>query len=188
MSGPSSVSSLNSGCGWVLSIIGPLAFVVLILRDGASRLLWMRASCLSPSSRGAAKPRLDGWCLLYPRDRLCKIPRGESCEIVDALADPDEVYRQPVLFRQRHQDAAPRGTVELCHDKASDASRTVKCLDLGQRILSDRGVKHQQHRMRRCIVDLADDANDLFQLIHQFGLVLQTARGIDQEHVELSVP
>ena len=39
--------------------------------------------------------------------------------------------------------------------------------------------------MRRRRLDFPDDANDLFQLVHQFGLVLQTAGGVDQQHVEL---
>src|ERR1700754_1350471 len=116
-SGPSSVASLNSGCGWVLSI---LAF----------------NSC----------------------DRLGEIPRSERREIVDAFADADEVHRQLELLRQRHQDAAARGAVELRHHQASDASGTMKCLDLRQRILSHRGIEHQQHRMRRRRVDLPDDA------------------------------
>src|SRR5947199_9608668 len=85
MSGPSSVASLNSGCGWVLSI---LAF----------------NSC----------------------NRLRKIPRGEGRQIVDAFADADEVHRQFEFLRQRHQDAAPRGAVEFCHDESSDACGTMK--------------------------------------------------------------
>src|SRR5512133_1539300 len=121
MSGPSSVASLNTGCGWVLSM---LAF----------------NSC----------------------NRVREIPRGERREIVDAFADADEVHRQFELLRQRHQNAAARGAVELRHHQARDASGTMKCLDLRQRILSHRGVEHQQHRMRRRRVDLLDDANPLF--------------------------
>src|SRR5258707_9600021 len=147
INGPSSVASLNSGCGVVLSISA-----------------------------------------FNPRNRLGKIPRGEGCEIVDALADADEVYRQFMLFGQRHQDAAPRGAVELCHDEACNTSRTMKRLDLRQRILSYRGIEHQQYRVRRGGIDLPDDANDFFELAHQFGLVLQAASGIDQQYVELSLP
>src|SRR5882762_6769511 len=73
-SGPSSVASLNSGCGWVLSI---LAF----------------DSC----------------------DRVGEIPRGERRQVVDTLADADEVHRQFELLRQCHQNAAARGAVELGH-------------------------------------------------------------------------
>src|SRR6185295_884248 len=121
-SGPSSVASLNSGCGWVLSI---LAF----------------DSC----------------------NRVGEIPRGERREIVDALADADEVHRQFEFLRQRHQNAAARGTVEFRHHEARDASGTMKCLDLRQRILSHRGIDHQQHRMRGGRIDLLDDANHFFE-------------------------
>ena len=42
--------------------------------------------------------------------------------------------------------------------------------------------------MRRRSVDLLDDANDLFKLVHQFGLVLQPAGCVDQEHIALLFP
>src|SRR6478752_8879836 len=132
-SGPSSVASLNSGCGCVLSIL-----------------------------------------TLYSSNSLGEIACGERREIVDAFTDADEMHRQFEFLRQRDQDAAARGAVEFGHHQPRDASGTMKCLDLRQRILSHRGVEHQQHRMRRRGVDLLDDANDLFQLVHQFGLVLQS--------------
>ena len=97
------------------------------------------------------------------------------------------MHRQFVFFRQRHQDAAARGAVELCHDEAGNACGTMKRLDLRQRILSHRGVEHQQHRMRRRGIDLPDDADDFFKLVHQLGLVLQPAGGVDQQHVELAL-
>src|SRR6201999_3462120 len=84
-SGPSSVASLNSGCGCFLSMSA-----------------------------------------FNPCNRLCEIPRGEGCEILDPLADADKVHRQFVLFRQRHQDAAARGAVEFCHHKPRDARCTGK--------------------------------------------------------------
>ena len=37
--------------------------------------------------------------------------------------------------------------------------------------------------MRRLGVDLLDRANDLLQLAHQLGAVLQPAGGVDQQHV-----
>src|SRR6202030_1458148 len=119
-SGPSSVASLNSGCGVVLSII-PFRRIrrIVILRDGASHLLRMRilrlffphpldednASGL-PSSQSftpgkrASSMRLAGCSLFNPRDGPRELVRGERREIVDALADTDEVHRQFVLFGQ----------------------------------------------------------------------------------------
>src|SRR3954447_2186686 len=141
-SGPSSVASLNSGCG-----------VFLFIRS------------------------------LYSCDRLRKVACREWREILDAFADADEVYRQFVLFRQRHQDAAACGAVKLGHHKAGDARGTLECFDLRQRILPNGRIEHQQYRVRRRRIDLVDDADHLFQFVHQFGLVLQTAGGIDQQHV-----
>src|SRR5580704_12879869 len=124
--GPSSVVSLNSGCGVVLSM---LAF--------------------------------------NPCDSLREIPRGERRQIVDTLADADEMHRQSMLLRQRDQNAAARRAVEFRHHEAGDTRGTMKRLDLRQRILSHRGVQHQQHRMRSRYVDLFDDAHDFFKLVHQ---------------------
>ena len=42
-----------------------------------------------------------------------------------------------------------RGAVELGHDDAGDADHVAEGLGLGVRVLADRGVEHQQHRMRR---------------------------------------
>jgi hypothetical protein len=63
----------------------------------------------------------------------------------------------------------------------------MKCIDLRERVLSHRGVEHKENGMRRRVIDLSDDANDLFQFVHQFGLVLQPPGGIDQEHIALLV-
>jgi len=57
--------------------------------------------------------------------------------------DADEMHRQFESLRQCHQDAAPRGAVELCHDEARDTCRPLKCLDLRQCVLPDGGVQHQ---------------------------------------------
>src|SRR5947209_11406903 len=89
ISGPSSVASLNSGCGCFLSMSGS-------------------NSC----------------------DRLREISRGEWREIIDAFTDTNEMHRQLVPLRKRDQDAAPRGSVELGHDKARDPCDTMKRLDL----------------------------------------------------------
>ena len=105
-------------------------------------------------------------------------------EIVDALADADEMHRQLEALGQHHQDAAARGAVELGHDQAGHAGDLAEDLDLAERVLPDRGVEHQQHGMRRGRLDLADHAHHLFQLAHQLGAVLQAAGGVDQHDVD----
>src|SRR3954447_1269809 len=130
-SGPSSVASLNSGCGWVLSIVS------LHFYSGHDLI------------RKPVPTFRDHALALDPCDRVGEIPGGEWRQVVDAFADADEMHRQFELLRQRHQNAAARGAVELGHHQARNASGTMKCLDLRQRILSHRGIEHQQHRMRR---------------------------------------
>src|SRR3954469_3097324 len=92
-SGPSSVASLNIGCGWALSIVSLCLLGYDLIRKPVATF--------------------RDHALLYSRDRLRKIARGERREIVDAFADADEVHRQFELFRQRHQNAAARGAVEF---------------------------------------------------------------------------
>src|ERR1700722_13856353 len=72
---------------------------------------------------GADSPR-------NPRDGRGKILRGERAEILDTLADADEVHGYAVLRRDCHQDAAARGAVELGHHQAGDARRLGEHLDL----------------------------------------------------------
>src|SRR5579871_757280 len=164
-SGPASVASLKSGCGWVLSITKPS------IRSPP-------AGCPALVGQDKSKSRVD------PCNRPREISRSERGKILHTLADADEVHRQLVLLRQGDEDAAARSAVKLGHHQTRDSRRTMKRFHLRQRILSHRGIEHQEHRVRRRGVHLADDANDLFQLIHQLGLVLQAAGGVDQKHVD----
>jgi F420-0:gamma-glutamyl ligase len=50
-------------------------------------------------------------------------------------------------------------------------------------ILARRRVEHEQHRMGRLRVYLFEDADDLLQLAHQIGLVVQPSGGIDEQNV-----
>jgi hypothetical protein len=95
------------------------------------------------------------------------------------------MYRQTVFRRNGNQDPAARGTVELGHDKTSDAGDVAKDLDLGERILTDRGVEHQQNGMRHRGIDLFHHAHDLLELVHQHRLVLQAAGSVDEQHVHV---
>src|ERR1700722_12192666 len=113
-----------------------------------------------------------------------KIPRRERRQIVDALADTDEMPRHFELLCDGDQNAAARGAIELGHDEAGDADDLAENLDLRQRVLADGGVEHEQHGMRRRRLDLLHHPHHLFQLAHQFGTVLQTAGGVDQRHVD----
>ena len=71
----------------------------------------------------------------------------------------------------------------LVTTSASTGDMALEGLDLGMGVLAGRGVEHQQAGMRRRRIELADDAHDLGELVHQVGLVVQAARGVDQQHV-----
>ena len=51
------------------------------------------------------------------------------------------------------------------------------------RVLADRGVEHEQHGVRGFRVDLPHDADDLFELAHELGPVLQPAGRVHHHHV-----
>src|SRR5207244_12853160 len=104
---------------------------------------------------------------------------------VDTLSHADEVEWEAIFGGDGDQDAAARGTVELGHDEPGDAGNIAKNLDLRQRVLADRSIKHQQNGMRRAGVDFFHHAHDLLKLIQQHRLVLQAARRVDEQHVNL---
>src|SRR4051794_39549603 len=55
---------------------------------------------------------------------------GERGQIVNSLADADEMDRQFEFLGERNQDAAARGAVELGHDQSSNAGDLAEYLDL----------------------------------------------------------
>ena len=62
---------------------------------------------------------------------------------------PMKCTGRPKFVGDRDQDAAARGAVELGHHQPGDARGLAEHLDLRQRVLPDRGIEHQQHRVRR---------------------------------------
>src|SRR5450631_4049360 len=92
---------------------------------------------------------------IQPNDGPCEIACSEGAEILDALADADEMHGQPELGGDRHQNAAVRGAVELGHHQARDARDFAEDLDLIERVLADGRVEHQQNGVRRQRFDLA---------------------------------
>ena len=56
---------------------------------------------------------------------------------------------------------------------------------LGERVLPDRGVQHEEHFVRGTRTFLSDDARDLAELVHEIRFRVQPAGRIDQHHVHL---
>src|SRR6478736_843102 len=161
-SGPSSIASLSSTDG-----AGSIASVSAVALEGAEDF---GSGC--------------GFILaLHAGNSPREVLRVERLEVVEALADADGNYGKLKAFGDRDQDAAPRRAVELGHDQAGHAGDLLEDLHLVQRVLTRRRVEHEQDAVRRAVVDLLQHAHDLGELGHQVGLVLEPARGVDQEHV-----
>ena len=156
-SGPRSSASLSQGLSVAVFVLGH----------------WL------PNCEPVDEPSVIG----SPGDGAGEILGREGREIVDALADADEMHRQREFPRDGHENAAARGAVELGHGEAGDARDFVEYLDLRERVLPDGRVEHEQHRVRRGRVELLHHAHDLFELLHQHRLVLQAAGGVDDQHV-----
>ena len=109
---------------------------------------------------------------------------SNSREILGALADADVADRQPQLARDREYDAALRGAVELGHHDAGHAERLVELARLLERVLSLARVEHQQHFVRRALVDPAHHALHLLQFVHQVRLRVQATCGVGEQDVD----
>ena len=73
----------------------------------------------------------------------------ERPEVVQALADADQLHRQAQLLGDRERDAALRGAVELCEDDPGDVDGLLEELGLAQAVLPRGRVDDQQRLVRR---------------------------------------
>ena len=89
----------------------------------------------------------------------------------------------PNLLGGGDQDPAARGAVELGHDEAGHARAVAKHLDLRKGVLAGRRVEDEEDVVGRLGVQAAEHPADLRQLLHQMGLVLEPAGGVDDQHV-----
>ena len=108
----------------------------------------------------------------------------ERLQVVDAFADAHEAHRQPRGGGDGHQHPGLRGAVQLGHRKAGDADRLVELGHLGEGVLADAGIEHQQHFVGGSGVQAAHHALDLAQFVHQAGLGLQAAGRVRQHDVD----
>ena len=90
------------------------------------------------------------------------LPQIGKAKIVDTFADADEMHRQLMFLRQRHQNAAARGAVDLGHHDDGDAGDAMKSLNFRPRVLSDGGLHNKQTPIRGQRVDPLNDHTNLF--------------------------
>ena len=82
-----------------------------------------------------------------------------------------------------HQHAGFGRAVEFGDRERRHANGALELAHLGERVLADAGVQHQQHLVRRALVQPAHDPFDFLQLLHQPALGLKAPGGVRQHHV-----
>src|SRR5262249_40591636 len=105
--------------------------------------------------------------------RLDVLLRIERLQILELLADADELHRQIELALDAEDGAALGGAVELCEDDAGTLDRLLELLRPHNRILTARSVEHEKDFMRRAGNAFAHDAMNLLQLAHEVSLRVQ---------------
>ena len=109
--------------------------------------------------------------------------RLEGAQIVDALAHADIANRRAELLGQGEDDTTLGRAVELGQHQPGKLHRLVELFGLVDGVLAGAGIEHQQHFMRRGLVQLAHDPADLLQLLHQVVFGVQAAGGVGDQHV-----
>ena len=125
--------------------------------------------------------------ILYWVEPTSKSAAANSCgieldEILDLLADADDLHRQAELRLDREHDAALGGAVELGEHDAGHVDRVGELLGLHEPVLAGRRVDHEQHLLARALGAI-DDAAQLLQLLHEVRLRVQAAGGVDEHEV-----
>ena len=118
------------------------------------------------------------------QERAREVLRVERPQVLELLADPDQLDRDPELVGDRQRDAALGRAVELGEDDAGDVDGLAEQLGLADAVLARGGVDGHQRLVRRVGHLLGDDAADLGQLGHQVGLGVQAAGGVDDHDVD----
>ena len=120
-----------------------------------------------------------------PRARAApRRTRGlERAQVVETFAHAERDHRQAELLGERDHHAAARRAVQLGHHEAGDRHHAREGLDLSARVLPRGRIEHQEDVVGRGRIDFSEHAHHLGELVHQRRLVVQAARGVDQQHV-----
>src|SRR4051794_20925149 len=117
-------------------------------------------------------------------ERPGEIVGVERAQVLERLADADELDRDAELTGDGQRDAALGRAVELREDDAVDRDRLGEELGLPQAVLARGRVDAQEGLVRGVGHLLLDDAADLGQLRHQVVLGVQTPGRVDDDHVD----
>jgi hypothetical protein len=116
------------------------------------------------------------------RDR--ELLRVERAQVLQLLADADQLDRDLELMGDRERDAAARRAVELRQHDPRDLDRLREDPRLAQAVLARRRVDGEQRLVRSAVELAADHAPYLRQLRHQVVLGVQAPRRVDDRDVD----
>src|ERR671939_1302601 len=117
--------------------------------------------------------------LLHAQQRLEVLLRVEAIEIIETLADAEELHGHRKFRLDTKNYAGAGAAIHLRYRQPAEADRLLEHLNLLRRVLPDVRVKHCQHLLRRMSVKALQDATNLAQLFHEIAAGVQAAGGID---------
>src|SRR5690606_5287888 len=106
-------------------------------------------------------------------------------KVVRALTEAHELDGHTQRLLNGQHDAALGSAVHLCQDDACQRHGFPKDLRLRQTVLAGGRIDDEEDLAR--LSDLGDNAVNLAELIHEASLVLETARGVDEDDVNTLV-
>src|SRR5919112_1253432 len=110
------------------------------------------ARAAASSSEDRARPSPSGGSPPPTSDleqRAGEVVGVEGAQVLEALADPDQLHRHAELLRDGQRDAALRGAVELRQDDPVHLDSLPKQQRLTQPVLAGGGVDRQERLVRR---------------------------------------
>src|SRR5206468_4406828 len=113
------------------------------------------------------------------REVLCV----ERAQILERLADADQLHWQAELVRDRDRDAALGAPVELREGDARHADGVLEEARLLDGVLTRGRVDHEQRLVRCSFGARRDHAANLGELFHEIRLRVQPAGGVDDDDV-----
>ena len=116
-------------------------------------------------------------------ERAGEIVRVERAQVVETLADADQLHRQAELVGDRDGDPALRRAVELRQRDAGDAGGLAEEARLLEAVLAGGRVDDEERLVRGAFEAALDHAAHLRQLLHQVRLRVQAAGGVDDRDV-----
>src|SRR2546423_13159946 len=132
--------------------------------------------------------QLMGAPSLPPNQSAGEVTGVERPEVLECLADPDQLHRYPELSGDCQRDAALGRPVELGQHDSRHRHRLVEHARLAHPVLPGGGVDRQQRLVRGAGKLLVDDTRDLAQLGHPLVPGVPAPGGLDDHDIRSLAP